>query len=81
MWGVRAAGKLEVKFAAEAPSFADLIAAQGPLAVFSGQVLSFLSFCVCVFVMFPVPEPSKEVGDVFKCIGDVFCIELAFTNG
>ena len=32
------------------------------------------------FLGFPVPEPSKEVGDVFKCFGDVFCIEFAYEN-
>jgi len=50
------------------------------LGVIWGQVLSFLRFCV-FFSRFPVPEPSKEVGDVFKCIGDVFFIEFAYGNG
>jgi len=36
---------------------------------------------LCLFSGFPVPEPSKDVGDVFKCIGDVFCIEFAYGNG
>jgi len=42
---------------------------------------SFKFFKVfCLFSYFPVPEPSKEAGDVFKCIGDVFCIEFAYGN-
>ena len=49
------------------------------LAVFSRQVY-FLK-ALCIFSCFPVPEASKEVGDVFKCIGDVFCIEFAYGNG
>jgi len=28
-----------------------------------------------------VPEPSKEVGDVFKCIGDVFTVNLHMEMG
>jgi len=28
-----------------------------------------------------LPEPSKEVGDVFKCIADGFCIESAHGKG
>ena len=49
------------------------------LAVFSERVLSFLRFCE-FFFSFPVPEPSKQAGDLFKCIGDVFCIEFAYGN-
>ena len=48
--------------------------------VFGGQVLSLLRFSVFVSC-FPVPEPSKQVGDVFKCIGSVFCMEFAYGNG
>jgi len=50
------------------------------LAVFFGTSFQFLRFCV-LCLCFPVPEPSKEVGDVFKCIGGVFCIEFAYGNG
>ena len=42
---------------------------------------SFKFFKFCVFWGFPVPEHSKDVGDVFKCIGVVFCIEFAYANG
>jgi len=49
-------------------------------AAFSVQVLSFLRFCVS-FLRCSVPEPSKQVGDVFKCIKAVFCIEFAYGNG
>jgi len=48
------------------------------LAVSSGQVFSFLRFVFLPY--FPVQELSKEVGDVFKCSGDVFCIEFAYGN-
>jgi len=43
----------------------------------SFKFLRFRSFCSS----FPVPEPSKEVGDVFTCIGDVFYSEFAYGNG
>ena len=47
---------------------------------FRGRCSVFVSFCVFV-LCFPVPEPSKEIGDVFECMGDVFCIEFAYENG
>jgi len=56
-----------------------LLKALPHLVVFSGQVLSFARFCICV--VFSVPEHSKEVGDVFKCIGDVVGMEFAYGNG
>jgi len=40
----------------------------------SFKFFKVLCFCSC----FPVPEPAKQAGDVFKCIGDVFCIEFAY---
>ena len=36
---------------------------------------------VCLLYCFPDPERSKEVWDMFYCIGDVFGIELAYGNG
>ena len=53
---------------------------------FSSSVLyvfiGFNCFRLCVVCScFPVPEPSKQAGDVFKCIGGVFCIEFAYGNG
>ena len=32
-------------------------------------------------LFFRLRGPSKQVGDVSKCIRDVFCIELAYGNG
>ena len=49
------------------------------LAVFLGASFNFFKV-LCLFSCFPVPEPSKQAGDVFKCIGDVFCIEFAYGN-
>jgi len=48
-------------------------------AVFYGLDFSFVGFCVFVSC-FAVPEPSKEVGDVFTCIWGVCCIEFAYGN-
>jgi len=45
------------------------------LVVFFGASFKFLKFRVS-FCVFSLPDHSEEVGDVFKCIGDGFCIEL-----
>jgi len=36
---------------------------------------------VFFFSGFPVPEPAKEAGDVFKCIGSVFASNLHMEMG
>jgi len=46
----------------------------GPSLFFRDKLFEVLCLCSC----FPV---SKEVGDVFKRIGDSFCIEFACGNG
>ena len=51
------------------------------LSCFSGQVLNFNFLKVLCLFVFSVPEPSKEVGDVFKFTWDVLCIEFAYGNG